>query len=194
MPPCLCTSTLKTTSAPPVVVESTSSGRARTLSSKQQQLDTNKALKQASAKDKAYTQALCAHQAQEAIMGYQAILIQAPAPPSAAANADGLEPESEDDENQPAAHGQGFTSVTLQLIIKTSVCDGRLLTHCVPIDKENFSPSFKVPMGGPSKNLVQRVSSQPEVFTFPGLFRMESMWNPWNPWIIPYGIHGINVC
>ena len=21
-----------------------------------------------------------------------------------------------------------------------------------------------------------------EVFTFPGLFRMESMWNPWNPW------------
>jgi hypothetical protein len=32
-----------------------------------------------------------------------------------------------------------------------------------------------------------------EVFTFPGLFRMESTWNPWNPWRIPYGIHGINV-
>ncbi|EDR04389.1 uncharacterized protein LACBIDRAFT_304619 [Laccaria bicolor S238N-H82] len=25
-------------------------------------------------------------------------------------------------------------------------------------------------------------TSQDEVFTFPGLFRMESMWNPWNPW------------
>ena len=32
-----------------------------------------------------------------------------------------------------------------------------------------------------------------EVFTFPGLFRMESMWNPWNPSGIPYGIHGMNV-
>ena len=32
-----------------------------------------------------------------------------------------------------------------------------------------------------------------EVFTFPGLFRMESMWNPWNPSRIPYGIHGMNV-
>ncbi|EDR02565.1 uncharacterized protein LACBIDRAFT_332394 [Laccaria bicolor S238N-H82] len=137
MPPHLCTSTLKTASAP-VVVESTSSGHARTLSLKQQQLDTDKALKQASAKDKAYTQALRVHQAQEASMGYQAILIQAPAPPSAAANADGLEPESEDDENQPAVHSQGFTSVTLQPIIKTSV-----------------------PTGGPSKNLVRQVSGQP---------------------------------
>ena len=32
-----------------------------------------------------------------------------------------------------------------------------------------------------------------EVFTFPGLFSMESMWNPWNPSGIPYGIHGMNV-
>ena len=32
-----------------------------------------------------------------------------------------------------------------------------------------------------------------EVFTLPGLFRMESMWNPWNPSGIPYGIHGMNV-
>ena len=32
-----------------------------------------------------------------------------------------------------------------------------------------------------------------EVFTFPGLFRMESMWNPWNPSGIPYGIHGMNI-
>ena len=32
-----------------------------------------------------------------------------------------------------------------------------------------------------------------EVFTFPGLFRMESMWNPWNPSEIPYGIHGMDV-
>ena len=32
-----------------------------------------------------------------------------------------------------------------------------------------------------------------EVFTFPGLFRMESMWNPWNKSRIPYGIHGMNV-
>ena len=32
-----------------------------------------------------------------------------------------------------------------------------------------------------------------EVFTLPGLFRMESVWNPWNPSGIPYGIHGMNV-
>ena len=32
-----------------------------------------------------------------------------------------------------------------------------------------------------------------EVFTLPGLFCMESMWNPWNPSRISYGIHGMNV-
>ena len=32
-----------------------------------------------------------------------------------------------------------------------------------------------------------------EVFTFPRLFHLESMWNPWNPSGIPYGIHGMNV-
>ena len=32
-----------------------------------------------------------------------------------------------------------------------------------------------------------------EVFTFPRLFHVESMWNPWNPSGIPYGIHGMNV-
>ena len=36
-------------------------------------------------------------------------------------------------------------------------------------------------------------TASPEVFTFPGLFHLESMWNPWNPLGIPYGIHGMNV-
>ncbi|EDQ99043.1 uncharacterized protein LACBIDRAFT_317737 [Laccaria bicolor S238N-H82] len=31
-----------------------------------------------------------------------------------------------------------------------------------------------------------------EVFTFPGIIHMESIWNPWNPSQIPYGIHGID--
>jgi hypothetical protein len=69
--------------------------------------DTEKVLKQVAAKDKAYTQALRAHQAQEAIMGYQSIPIQAPAPPSAAGNTDRFEPESEDDESQPVVQGEG---------------------------------------------------------------------------------------
>ena len=42
-------------------------------------------------------------------------------------------------------------------------------------------------------SLVILYNGPGEVFTFPGLFRMESMWNPWNPSEIPYGIHGMNV-
>ena len=35
----------------------------------------------------------------------------------------------------------------------------------------------------PSPNLVlQLLRAIREVFTFPGLFHMESTWNPWNPW------------
>ena len=36
-------------------------------------------------------------------------------------------------------------------------------------------------------------TSYKEVFTFPRLIHMESMWNPWNPSAIPCGIHGMNV-
>jgi transposase len=54
------TSTLKAAAAAavPIEVEPTSSGRQRTLSAKQQQIVTEKVQKQASAQDKAYTQAL----------------------------------------------------------------------------------------------------------------------------------------
>ena len=40
---------------------------------------------------------------------------------------------------------------------------------------------------------VYSIAQQIEVFTFPGLFHVESMWNPWNPSGIPCGVHGINI-
>ncbi|EDR04612.1 uncharacterized protein LACBIDRAFT_330425 [Laccaria bicolor S238N-H82] len=123
------TTALKPASAPPVEAQPTSSGRPRTLSAKQQQLEVDKTQKQAASKDKAYVQALHCHQAQEAIMGYQSIPVQSPVE---------ADVESEDEDDQPVVHtGQGFTSFTLQPVIKTTETRG------------------------PSKNLVRRVTGQP---------------------------------
>ncbi|KIK04872.1 hypothetical protein K443DRAFT_4233 [Laccaria amethystina LaAM-08-1] len=131
------TSTLKAAAAVPIEVEPTSSGRQRTLSAKQQQIVTEKVQKQASAQDKAYTQALRAHQVQEEIMGFRKLPVHAGN--SLSGNVDeemGAESEDEDD---PATAGNGFTAMTLAPIIKTSVRNGRTLVHRVDQEKENVN-------------------------------------------------------
>ncbi|EDQ98215.1 uncharacterized protein LACBIDRAFT_336171 [Laccaria bicolor S238N-H82] len=90
------TSTLKATAAVPIEVEPTPSGCQCTLSAEQQQI----------AQDKAYTQVLRAHQAQEEIMGFQKLLVHAHDSLSGDVD-EGMGPESED-EDHPASAGNGL--------------------------------------------------------------------------------------
>ncbi|EDQ99239.1 uncharacterized protein LACBIDRAFT_316847 [Laccaria bicolor S238N-H82] len=99
-------------------------------------------------------------------MGYQSIPVQAPIEASALitgtavnsrANQDDVESE---DEDEPLAPAQGFTSFMLQPVIKTTVCDGRTLTHRVATANKENAPPTPVPTV-PSKNLVRCVSGQP---------------------------------
>lgn len=168
------TSTLKAAAAAPIEVEPTSSGRQRTLSAKQQQIGqifvvccaitwltshlvTEKVQKQVVAQDKAYTQALRAHQAQEEIMGFQKLPVHA----RDSSNVDEeMGPESED-EDHPATAGNGvyfflfFRDVVLTLIYLVHRCYART-------NHQDICPKWTYPYssGGPGKRKCECYTSR----------------------------------
>jgi hypothetical protein len=134
----------------PVAVQAqpAKTGRQRTLSSKQQKLVEDQLVKEASAKEKAYTEALRAHQAREEAMGFQKV------------TADGfidnsLGPESEG-EDDPDETESAFNSITVPApIVKTTIRDGRTLIHRVNKENQVAASPPAVPTG-PRRPLVRR--------------------------------------